>query len=131
MRYMLDTNICIYIIKNQPQSVAQRFAECNYGEVVMSSVTFAELWHGVVASGERMAHNRQTLLALAEDIPVLPFGEVQAEQFGFYRVLTQNRKAVLDCMIAAHAHTEGCVLVTNNEQDFRHFTGLQIENWVE
>lgn len=130
MRYMLDTNICIYIIKNQPPCVAQRFAEYHYGDVMMSAVTFAELWHGVVASGERMAQNRQALLALSEDIPVLPFGESQAEQFGVYRGLTTSRKAVLDCMIAAHAYTESCVLVTNNERDFQHFSDLSTENWV-
>lgn len=130
MRYMLDTNICIYIIKNQPESVALRFAQCRFGEVVMSSITYAELWHGVIASGERMAQSRAALLGLTEDIPVLPFDDQQGEKFGIYRSLTTNRKAVLDCMIAAHAFSESCTLVTNNEKDFQHLPGLQIENWV-
>lgn len=127
---MLDTNICIYIIKNQPEKVARRFAQCQYGEVVMSSITFAELWHGVSASGEWEAQNRQALMALAEDIPVLPFAEQQAEQYGVYRSKTNNRKAVLDYLIAAHAKSESCILVTNNEKDFKMLPGLKVENWV-
>lgn len=129
MRYMLDTNICIYLIKNFPPEVAERFAQCNYGDVVISAVTYAELWHGVQASGERQAQNHAALLSLVEDIPVLPFAEAQAMQFGDYRLLS-HRKAALDCMIAAHAFSEDCILVTNNEKDFLQFTDLKIENWV-
>lgn len=130
MAYMMDTNICIYIIKNQPEKVARRFAQCQYGEVVMSSITFAELWHGVSASGEREGQNRQALMALVEDIPVLPFAEPQAEQYGIFRAITSNRRAVLDYLIAAHAKSESCVLVTNNERDFKMLPGLELENWV-
>lgn len=131
MPYMLDTNICIYIMKKRPASVARRFAQCQFGDVVMSSITFAELWHGVVVSGDRMEQNRKALMALTEDIPVLPFAELQAEQYGAYRALSTRKKGVLDIMIAAHAYTESCVLVTNNEKDFNYFPDLVVENWVE
>lgn len=131
MPYMLDTNICIYIMKKRPASVARRFAQCRFGDVVMSSITFAELWHGVVASGDRMEQNRKALTALTEDIPVLPFAESQAEQYGAYRALSTRQKGVLDIMVAAHAYTESCVLVTNNEKDFNYFPDLVVENWVE
>lgn len=129
MRYMLDTNICIYLIKQFTPEVAERFAQCSYGDVVMSAVTYAELWHGVQASGDRKDQNRAALLSLVEDIPILPFTETQAMQFGDYRTLS-NRKAALDCMIAAHAFSENCVLVTNNEKDFVQFIDLEVENWV-
>ena len=131
MRYMLDTNICIYLIKHFPPEVAQRFAQCAYGDVVMSAITYAELWYGVQASAERKLQNQAALLNLIEDIPVLAFAEAQAEQFGRYRSLIASRKAVLDCMIAAHAFTENCILVTNNEQDFVQFSYLIVENWVK
>lgn len=130
MRYMLDTNICIYLIKQFPPEVAERFAQCHYGDVVMSAITYAELWHGVQASGERQAQNRAALLSLVEDIPILPFADNQAIQFGAYRMLA-NRKATLDCMIAAHAYSENCTLVTNNEKGFENFTDLAVENWIK
>jgi tRNA(fMet)-specific endonuclease VapC len=66
-RYMLDTNICIYLMKNQPEQVAKRFAECFVGDVVMSAITFAELEYGVAVSANR-ARERRNLVALAEDI---------------------------------------------------------------
>jgi tRNA(fMet)-specific endonuclease VapC len=73
----------------------------------------------------------QNRKALTEDIPVLPFAELQAEKYGAYRALSTRKKAVLDIMIAAHAYTESCVLVTNNEKDFTYFPDLVVENWVE
>lgn len=129
-RYMLDTNICIYLLKHQPPEVEERFAACYYGDVVMSSITLAELWHGVAASGERQPQNRAALLDLLVDIPVLPFHEAQAERYGELRHASGKRKAALDHLIAAHALSEGCILVTNNVQDFQNLPGLQIENWV-
>jgi tRNA(fMet)-specific endonuclease VapC len=129
MRYMLDTNICIYLIKHFPPEVAQHFAQCAYGKVVMSAITYTELWHSVQASEERKMQNQTTLLSLIEDILVLPFAG--AEQFGRYRTLITSRKVVLDCIIAAHAFTENCILVTNNEQGFVQFSDLIVENWVK
>ncbi len=75
--------------------------------------------------------NQTALLSLIEDIPVLPFAGAQAEQFGRYRTLITSRKAVLDCMIAAPAFTENCILVTSNERDFVQFSDLIVENWVK
>ena len=96
----------------------------------MSAISFAELWHGVAASGLRLEQNRIALTALAENIPVLAFDRQQAEQYGYYRAASERKKAALDFMIAAHAFTEHCVLVTNNEKDFRKFPNLVVENWV-
>lgn len=129
-RYMLDTNMCIYLIKNQPQQVARRFAECFVGDVVMSAITFAELEYGVTASANQ-ARERRNLLALIEDIPVAAFDSAAAGAYGPIREATRERKIDhLDKLIAAHAVSLNIVLVTNNERDFASYPGLQVENWI-
>jgi tRNA(fMet)-specific endonuclease VapC len=75
-RYLLDTNMCIYLMKHQPAEVATRFAQCYVGEVVMSAVTMAELEYGVSCSGEKEQQNRSALDRLLEDIPPEPFDQV-------------------------------------------------------
>lgn len=130
MRYMLDTNICIYLIKRQPTEVVERFSQYDVGDIVISSITWAELWHGVAVSAERAQQNARALRALREDIPIMPFGESQAEAYGPLRATGSRSKAALDHLIAAHALSESCILVTNNERDFRQYAGLKIENWV-
>jgi tRNA(fMet)-specific endonuclease VapC len=129
-RYMLDTNICIYLMKNQPEQVAKRFAECYVGDVVMSAITFAELEYGVTVSANR-ARERRNLAALAEDIQVAPFDSAAASAYGPIREATRERKKdQFDKLIAAHAVALGVVLVTNNERDFAAYPGLRIENWL-
>jgi len=110
-RYMLDTNICLL---------------CRRG-----GVTFAELDHGVVCSGERQGQNRDALAALAADIPVAPFDAASAKAYGAVRLATRERKRdALDKLIAAHAIALGVTLVTNNTADFSGYPGLAMENWV-
>ncbi|WP_434107183.1 type II toxin-antitoxin system VapC family toxin [Paraburkholderia caffeinilytica] len=129
-RYMLDTNICIYLMKNQPEQVAARFAECLVGDVVMSAITFAELEYGVAVSANR-ARERRNLAALAEDILVMPFDSAAAGAYGPIREATRERKKdQLDKLIAAHAVALDVVLVTNNERDFAAYPGLRVENWL-
>jgi tRNA(fMet)-specific endonuclease VapC len=129
-RYMLDTNICIYLMKNQPEQVAARFAECLVGDVVMSAITFAELEYGVAVSANR-ARERRNLAALAEDILVMPFDSAAASAYGPIREATRERKKdQLDKLIAAHAVALDVVLVTNNERDFAAYPGLRVENWL-
>ncbi len=129
-RYMLDTNMCIYLMKNQPEQVARRFAECFVGDVVMSAVTFAELEYGVAVSAHR-ARERRNLAALVEDIPVLPFDAAAATAYGPIREATRDRKKdQLEKMIAAHAVSLNVILVTNNERDFASYPGVKIENWL-
>jgi tRNA(fMet)-specific endonuclease VapC len=129
-RYMLDTNMCIYLMKNQPEQVAIRFAECFVGDVVMSAITFAELEYGVTVSANR-ARERRNLAALIEDIPVLPFDSAAATAYGPIREATRERKKdQLDKLIAAHAISVNVVLVTNNERDFATYPGVKIENWL-
>ncbi|SEA59590.1 type II toxin-antitoxin system VapC family toxin [Paraburkholderia sartisoli] len=129
-RFMLDTNMCIYLMKNQPEQVAKRFAECYVGDVVMSAVTYAELEYGVTVS-ENRARERRNLAALIEDIPVVVFDAAAAMAYGPVREATRERKKdALDKLIAAHAIALDVVLVTNNERDFASYPGIKIDNWV-
>lgn len=129
-RFMLDTNMCIYLMKNQPAQVAKRFAQCYVGDVVMSAITFAELGYGVTVS-ENRARERRNLAALVEDIPVAPFDASAAAAYGPIREATRERKKdQLDKLIAAHAVALDITLVTNNERDFIAYPRLRIENWL-
>ncbi|PYE17193.1 type II toxin-antitoxin system VapC family toxin [Paraburkholderia silvatlantica] len=129
-RFMLDTNMCIYLMKNQPEQVAKRFAECFVGDVVMSAITYAELEYGVAVSNNR-AKEQRTLAALIEDIPVVPFDAAAAVAYGPIREATRERKKDhLDKLIAAHAVALDIVLVTNNTKDFASYPGVKLENWL-
>ena len=128
-RYMLDTNMCIYLMKNQPESVGRRFAQCQVGDVVMSAITFAELDYGVAMS-PNPAREQGNLAALCEDIPVAPFDHAAGKAYGPIRFATRDQKKDhLDKLIAAHAVALGVTLVTNNLKDFARYPGLQTQNW--
>jgi len=130
-RYMLDTNICIYLMKNQPPIVARRFAQCRVGDVMISAITFAELEFGVLASSDR-ARQRKNLHNLIQSIPVAPFDGRAAAAYGPIRYATRERRRdQLDKLIAAHALSLQSILVTNNVRDFVAYPGIQIENWLE
>lgn len=129
-RYLLDTNMCIYLMKHQPEAVARRFAQCYVGDVVMSAITFAELQYGVAVSADP-ARERDNLASLIEDIPVMPFDGAAALAYGPIRLATRDsKKDPLDKLIAAHALALGVKLVTNNEKDFAKYPGVTIENWL-
>ncbi|MEC5218659.1 tRNA(fMet)-specific endonuclease VapC [Actimicrobium sp. GrIS 1.19] len=129
--FMFDTNMCIYLMKNQPEEVAQRFAQCYAGDVVMSAITFAELVFGVAASRDS-ERERQNLDDLIEDIHVVPFDAAAGTAYGPIREATRDRKKDhLDKLIAAHAVALDVTLVTNNERDFAAYPGLRIENWIK
>ena len=129
-RFMLDTNMCIYLMKQQPEQVARRFAQCYSGDVVMSAITYAELEFGVTVSANRNREHRN-LTALIEDIPVASFDAKAASAYGPIREATRERKKdQLDKLIAAHATAMDVILVTNNERDFSCYPGLKVENWV-
>ncbi|MBN3570989.1 type II toxin-antitoxin system VapC family toxin [Burkholderia cenocepacia] len=129
-RFMLDTNMCIYLMKNQPEQVARRFAQCYTGDVVMSAISYAELEYGVTACTS-LARERHHLAALIEDIPVAPFDAAAAQAYGPVRDATRERKKDhLDKLIAAHAVSLDVVLVTNNERDFASYPGVRLENWL-
>ncbi len=128
---MLDTNICIYLMKHHPPEVAARFADYHTGEVVISAITLAELEYGVICSGENLPRNQTALVSLLEDIAVLPFDHAAATAYGSVRLATRQRQHdALDKLIAAHAIAMKITLVTNNEADFSVYPGLRVENWV-
>lgn len=130
-RYMFDTNMCIYLMKNQPEEVARRFAQCYVGDVVMSSITYAELEYGVAVSANPK-REMVNLASLVEDIQVIPFDSAAAVSYGPIRLATRDRKNdALDKLIAAHAVSLNAILVTNNTRDFARYPGLTIENWIE
>ena len=130
-KYMLDTNICIYLMKHQPPEVAVRFAQCFVGEVVISAITLAELEYAVACSGASKAHNQAAMDGLLDDIVVAAFEARAARAYGPIRASNRERnKDALDKLIAAHAVALGVTLVTNNEANFRTCPGLTVENWV-
>ena len=133
MRYMLDTNICIYVIKHKPREVIERLNEHNPNEICISSVTYAELIHGVEKS-KAVEKNRTTLTLLLADIEILPFDTGAAEGYGEIRAELE-RKGIpigpLDMMIAGHAKSLGYTVVTNNIKEFDRIDGLRLENWVD
>jgi len=130
-RYMLDTNICIYLMKNQPAPVARRFVQCYVGDVIISAITLAELEYGALASANKVKQKRY-LNSLINLIPVAPFGVDAALAYGPIRHATQERKRdQLDKLIAAHARSLGVVLVTNNVKDFAAYPEVQLEKWLE
>ena len=131
-KYMLDTNICIYLMKHQPREVRARFEACFVGDVVISAVTLAELEVGIACSSEAaQVANRSALDGLLEDIMVAPFEAQAARAYGPIRAAYKDRnRDALDKLIASHAMSLEVALVTNNEADFVNYPGLVVENWV-
>lgn len=131
--YMLDTNICIYAMKNKPEHVLQRLKkELNNG-VCISSITLAELEYGMKHSSNP-SKNEQALLRFLIPLSVLPFGAAAASEYGAIRAFLQSNGTPigpLDMLIAAHAKAEDMILVTNNVREFERVPELDVENWAE
>lgn len=133
MTYMLDTNICIYVMKNKPEKVLERFREELDGGLCISSITLAELEYGMKHSSNP-AKNEQALLRFLAPLSILPFGATAASEYGALRTYLQNRGTPigpLDMLIAGHALAEGLTLVTNNVREFERVPDLRLENWAE
>lgn len=130
--YMLDTNICIYIIKKQPPSVLQRFERLSLGAAVMSPITLGELQFGARKS-QQSQQALGVLQELQEYIPVLPMAPDVAWHYAEIRHLLMQRGTPIgnnDLWIAAHAKALGATLVSNNLREFERVAGLRYENWV-
>ena len=131
MRYLLDTNICVHLIQRHPPGLLRRFQEFDYGDLVISVVTLAELRHGVERDPSTKREAEQALDGLLTYLPVLPVDNTVAVQYGVFAAAVRDRRRdALDRLIAAHATSLGLTLVTNNEADFRDYPGLVVENWV-
>lgn len=132
MRYMLDTNICIYLIKHKPLQFFEKLQEHNPDEICISAVTYAELVHGVEKS-KVVERNRLALTILLSNIEILDFDMKAAEEYGRIRADLEKKGTPigpLDMMIAGHAKSLGYTVVTNNVGEFKRVEGLQYENWV-
>lgn len=131
IRYMLDTNICIYVINARPPTVLARFRRERLGNIGISSVTAAELAFGVAKSGS--ARNREALEMFLSPLEVLPFDASAIWHYGELRAGLERRGqpiGALDTMIAAHALASNTILVTNNTREFARVPGLRLENWA-
>ena len=133
MRYMLDTNICIYAIKHKPEKVFQKLQTVDPQDVYVSSVTYAELVHGVEKSAA-VEKNRLALTMLLANIEILDFDVDAADCYGKIRADLEKKGTpigLLDMMIAGHAMSMGYTVVTNNVKEFSRVPDLKIENWAE
>jgi len=131
MRYMLDTNICIYIIKQKPEKVLRRFQTHSVGDIGISSITLAELRFGVEKS-RQAEKNRQALDEFVLPLEIADFGEKAADSYGKIRsALEKEGKPIgsMDMLIGAHALSLGATLVTNNTGEFKHIKNLKIADW--
>lgn len=133
MKYMLDTNICIYAIKHKPEAVIQRFLRHDPEEMCISAVTYAELMHGVEKS-RAVEKNRIAISLFLSPITVLEFHALAAEEYGKIRAQLERKGTPIgsmDLLIAGHARSEGLILVTNNTREFERVEGLRVENWAQ
>ena len=132
LKYLLDTNIVIYTMKNRPQQVKRHFKEHN-GRMCISSVTLGELIFGAERS-KQVKQNLTDIEAMIARLEVLPFDDKSAYHFGQIRALLYSIGKPIgpyDMMIAGHARASGLVLVTNNIKEFERVPGLLLENWVD
>lgn len=133
MKYMLDTNICIFVIKNKPESVIQKFTKNKPEDICISSITYAELMHGVEKS-QAKEKNRIALTMFLSEIQIVSFDASAAQSYGAVKADLQKRGlpiGPMDTLIAAHAKALGLILVTNNTREFSRVDGLVLEDWVE
>lgn len=130
--YMLDTNICIYVINARPPVVLARFKQERLGQIGVSSVTAAELAYGVAKSGS--TRNREALELFLAPLEVLPFDASAIWRYGELRFGLEKRGqtiGALDTMIAAHALASNAILVTNSTREFARVPDLRLQNWAE
>src|SRR5215468_8246781 len=132
-RFLLDTNICIYIRRRRPPTVLERFRQLKPGEAVLSVITYGEL----VYRGEKSQFREQAGKQLAELAGLLPVMELPpraGEFYGSIRAALAAEGGMIgnnDLWIAAHAKAVGLILVTNNEREFQRVQGLEIQNWAQ
>jgi len=133
MKYLLDTNICIYVINEKPERVLRKFEQFPVSEFGISSITHAELQYGVVKSKNRIK-NQNALDQFLLPLTIMPFnGQKVAERYGEIRVFLESagkKIGPLDTLIAAHALALDLTIVSNNIKEFARIPGLKCENWI-
>ena len=132
-RFLLDTNICIYIRRQRPSEVLARFQRLKPGEAVVSVITYGELVYGAERSQSREQAVRQ-LAELVSLLPVMDLPPLAGQCYGAIRAALEAKGEMIgnnDMWIAAHAKAAELTVVTNNEREFRRVQGLKIQNWVD
>ena len=132
MNFLIDTNICIYIMNKRPPEVINKFKDKEVGQIGISSITVSELQYGVSKSRFR-EQNLERLEAFLTPFQILPYDEDAAKFYGEIRSHLEKHGSTigpLDLLIAAHALSQNLVLVTNNKKEFNRIPSLKVENWV-
>ncbi len=133
MKFMLDTNTCIYIIKRKPLDVIERFNQTEISQIGISSITLSELLYGVSKSS-KPEQNQIALMQFVAPLEILPYNDEAAQYYGDLRAHLEKHGTPigsLDMLIAAHALSIACTLITNNEKEFIRIPNLKIDNWVK
>jgi tRNA(fMet)-specific endonuclease VapC len=130
-QYMLDTNICIYVVKNYPAKLRERFNRLA-DQLCISTVTLAELHYGAEKSARRL-DNLEAIRQFVARLGILPFSTAAAAHYGEIRAALERAgtpAGAYDMLIAGHARSEGMTVVTNNLREFERMPGVRAENWV-
>lgn len=133
MEYLLDTNICIYIIKKKPAKVFEKLKNSTIGDVGISSITLAELQYGIEKSSNS-EKNREALEKFLTPIEIIDYGYDATIEYGKIRAELEKKGVPigpLDMLIASHAKSLDVILVTNNVKEFERIAGLRTENWTK
>ncbi len=133
IKYLIDTNICIYIMNKRPIGIIHKFKQFDVGEIGVSTITVSELQYGVSKSKNRRL-NKQRIEEFLFPLEILPYDEIAATIYGDIRVQLEKRGepiGPLDLLIAAHALSRNLVLISNNEKEFKRVKNLKVENWVK
>ncbi|GAB1433009.1 type II toxin-antitoxin system VapC family toxin [Spirochaetota bacterium] len=130
--YLLDTNICIYIINNNPKSIVEQIKKFKPAEIKLSAISLAELEYGISKSMYR-EKNRMALVNFVSAFDILPFDDTDAEVFGIIRADLESKGQVIgsyDMQIAAQAISRNLTLITNNTREFERIKSLRLDNWL-
>jgi tRNA(fMet)-specific endonuclease VapC len=133
MKYLIDTNICIYIMNNRPVDVIEKFKKMNIGEIGVSTITISELQYGISKS-QNPKNNQIRLNEFVGPLQILPYDSAAAKTYGDIRYNLENTGQTigpLDLLIAAHAMSQNLVIVTNNDKEFVRIRNLKVENWAK
>ena len=133
MKFMLDTNICIYIIKRKPPDVLERFKQTEISQIAISSITLSELLYGVSKSS-KPGQNLMALTQFVAPLEILSYGDETAQYYGELRTHLERQGTPigsLDMLIAAHALSIDGTLITNNEKEFIRVPHLKVDNWLK
>jgi tRNA(fMet)-specific endonuclease VapC len=130
---MLDTNICIYIIRKKPERTLRRLQRYRVSDIGVSAITLSELEYGV-AKSIRPQQNKLALTEFLAPIEIVPYDDMAAQQYGELQSHLERKGTPigsLDMLIASHALSLDCILVTNNEVEFSRVPALKIKNWTK